>query len=145
MSYTQVSADYSHTVLLRSDGKAVACGGNFSGQCNIPALEVGTSYISDPTLDRALVLQMDLNDSSDDDSVTVVCSSLAGEEQLRFQADVTDSAWETHKRIAIKSHVRLHCLRVVLPDGQLLGKVCYANPGVTLAGVTQSCKRRRLT
>ena len=33
-----------HTVLLRSDGQAVACGGNMGGQCNIPPLDAGISY-----------------------------------------------------------------------------------------------------
>ena len=33
-----------HTVLLRSDGSAVACGCNHDGQCNIPPLEEGMSY-----------------------------------------------------------------------------------------------------
>merc|ERR1712154_559100 len=33
-----------HTVLLRSDGAAVACGGNFEGQCRLPALAGGVTY-----------------------------------------------------------------------------------------------------
>ena len=33
-----------HTVLLRSDGQAVACGIGFVGQCNIPPLDEGISY-----------------------------------------------------------------------------------------------------
>ena len=33
-----------HTVLLRSDGEAVACGANFHGHCRIPPLEEGISY-----------------------------------------------------------------------------------------------------
>ena len=39
-----VSAGYSHTVLLCSDGRAVACGKNTDGQCNIPPLDEGVSY-----------------------------------------------------------------------------------------------------
>ena len=39
-----VSAGGSHTVLLRSDGSAVAFGINVEGQCNIPKLEQGVSY-----------------------------------------------------------------------------------------------------
>jgi alpha-tubulin suppressor-like RCC1 family protein len=35
-----------HTVLLRSDGVAVACGRNNQGQCNIPPLDEGLSYSS---------------------------------------------------------------------------------------------------
>ena len=34
-----------HTVLLRSDGVAVACGRNHHGQCNIPPLDEGVSYL----------------------------------------------------------------------------------------------------
>ena len=34
--YTQISAGTSHTVLLCSDGDAVAIGDNKYGQCNIP-------------------------------------------------------------------------------------------------------------
>lgn len=41
MSYSQVSAGQNHTMLLRSDGNAVACGCNVFGQCNIPPLEEG--------------------------------------------------------------------------------------------------------
>ena len=38
VTYSQVSAGHYHTVLLRSDGRAVACGRNDEGQCNIPGL-----------------------------------------------------------------------------------------------------------
>ena len=39
-----VSAGLYHTVLLRSDGCAVACGLNAQGQCNIPPLDEGVTY-----------------------------------------------------------------------------------------------------
>ena len=39
------SGGFSHTVLLRSDGQAVACGWDYHGQCSIPPLEPGISYI----------------------------------------------------------------------------------------------------
>ena len=44
LKYTHVSAGESHTVLLRSDGSAVACGSNYSGECNIPPLNQGLTY-----------------------------------------------------------------------------------------------------
>ena len=44
MCYTQVSAGRRHSVLLRSDGSAVACGGNDLRQCNIPPLEKEVCY-----------------------------------------------------------------------------------------------------
>ena len=42
---SMVSAGRHHTVLLRSDGCAVACGCNSSGQCDIPPLEEGVRHI----------------------------------------------------------------------------------------------------
>jgi hypothetical protein len=44
ISYVQVSAGGSHTVLLRSDGMVVACGLNDDRQCNIPPLDEGVWY-----------------------------------------------------------------------------------------------------
>ena len=44
LSYTQISAGFTHTVLLRSDGSVVACGDNDVGQWNIPPLNEGLSY-----------------------------------------------------------------------------------------------------
>ena len=44
ISYTQVCASVHHTVLLRSDGSAVACGNNLHGHCDIPPLDEGMSY-----------------------------------------------------------------------------------------------------
>lgn len=42
--YCQVAAGSDHTVLLRSDGCAVACGRNDEGRCDIPEPESGVSY-----------------------------------------------------------------------------------------------------
>lgn len=39
--YVQVSAGYSHTALLRSDGRVAAFGSNDSGQCRLPAPNLG--------------------------------------------------------------------------------------------------------
>merc|ERR1712159_978354 len=44
MGYTQVAAGVCHTVLLKSDGTAVACGHNRNGQCSIPPLDEGLTY-----------------------------------------------------------------------------------------------------
>lgn len=43
-TYVQVSAGLMPTVLLRNDGRAVACN-NVGGQCDIPELEPGASYV----------------------------------------------------------------------------------------------------
>ena len=42
--FCMVSAGYCHTVLLRNDGCAVACGNDEFGQCAIPPLKVGVTY-----------------------------------------------------------------------------------------------------
>jgi alpha-tubulin suppressor-like RCC1 family protein len=44
ITYTQVSAGTNHTVLLRSDGVAVACGRVGKGQCDIPPLPDRMTY-----------------------------------------------------------------------------------------------------
>ena len=44
LAYTQVSAGDCHTVLLRSNGCAVACGRNRCGLWNIPPSDAGLSY-----------------------------------------------------------------------------------------------------
>ena len=45
MHPTMVSAGVDHTVLLRSDGRAVAVGQHVEGQCNLPELETGVEFV----------------------------------------------------------------------------------------------------
>ena len=44
LTYAQVSVDIWHTVLLLSNGDAVACGADAFGQRNIPPLDAGRTY-----------------------------------------------------------------------------------------------------
>ena len=55
-SVTMCSAGGEHSVLLRSDGSAVACGLNDRGQCDIPPLEEGVCYTQVSAGDRHSVL-----------------------------------------------------------------------------------------
>jgi hypothetical protein len=142
MAYAQISAGDDHTVLLLSDGSAVAIGSNDFGQCNIPLPAPGICYVGDLTCGRDLALQLEA--VVEGDAVTLICSTLAGEERLRLTARGVDSAWETHKSIARELKMNLWNLHLVLPDGQLLAKVCRANPGASVADLTQSTKRRRV-
>ena len=142
-TYTQVSAGSSHTVLLRSDGRAVACGLNADGQCNIPTLYPGTWYAADVSVGRNLVLQLDC--SCQADAMLLTFSGLTGEEVMHLNASPSDPAWNTQKRIAHELKVPLQSLRVVLPDGQLLAAACRANPGASLADVIETRKLRCLT
>ena len=51
-----VSAGGQHTVLLQSDGQAVACGCNDHGQCDLPPLKEGLWYIQVSAGDEHTVL-----------------------------------------------------------------------------------------
>jgi hypothetical protein len=78
------------------------------------------------------------------DAVTLICSTLVGEERYRLIARGVDSAWETHKRIACELNVNLSNLQLILPDGQLLAKICRTNPGASVAEVSQSTQQPQL-
>ena len=140
VAYNQVSGGSLHTVLLRSDGGAVAIGYNTHGQCDIPLPEPGISYVGDLTCARDVALQLEA--VVEGDSVSLICSSLGGEERLRLTVEGGESAWETHKRIARELKMNLPNLQLVLPNGQLLAKICRANPAVLVAEVTQSLQHR---
>jgi len=143
MAYTQISAGSVHTVLLRSDGYAVAIGSEKYGQCKIPPPQPRMCYIGDTTCGRDLALQLEF--VGVDDAVALICSTLVGEERYRLIARGVDSAWETHKRIACELNVNLSNLQLVLPDGQLLAKICRTHPGTSVAEVSQSTQQTQLT
>ena len=92
---------------------------------------------------RDLVLQLEF--FCEDEVLVLTCSGLTGEELLRLNASGSDLAWNTHKHIARELNLCLQDLRLVLPNGELLASVCRANPVVTLADVSETRKRRRLT
>ena len=132
MCYTQVSAGVFHSVLLRSDGSAVACGLNDEGQCNIPVFTTG-SYLFDCGKDY--ILQVDI--AFKDDAWVLTCCDLAGHEVLGLRANESDLAWDTHKRIARDLQVNLQSLRLNLPDGQFLASICWASPLATIADLSE--------
>ena len=115
---------------------AVAIGDNADGQCNIPLPELGIFHVGDLTWGRDVALQLET--VVEDDAISLICSSLVGEERLRLTVEGVDSAWETNKRIARELNVNVPNLQLVLADGQLLAKVCSTNPGASVAEVTQS-------
>lgn len=135
--YTQISAGYAHTVLLRSDGKAVACGQNSFGQCDIPSPEPGICYTSNFPLSGDLVLQLDFVHEDDDDGIMLICSSMAGKEEMRLTAQSSDLARDTLKSIARDLNVPSQSFRLVLPNGQLLASICRSNPKLTLADAAE--------
>eukprot|EP00438_Fugacium_kawagutii_P014096 Skav211545 [mRNA] locus=scaffold871:28356:28718:- [translate_table: standard] len=96
-------------------------------------LDKGTLYVSDVLLPKVFACQLEF-----DDHGSLRCSSLAGEEKLRLPISGSDPAWQTLKRIARELDVSLQSLSVIMPSGQLLANVCQANPGVTIAELTQA-------
>ena len=76
LTYKQVAAGNYHTVLLRSDGTAVACGHNEHGQCDIPTLDEGLTYTKVAAGGRHTVLPKS-------DGAAVACGSNA-----RGQCDI---------------------------------------------------------
>merc|ERR1712172_394690 len=77
-TYTQVSAGDCHTVLLRSDGTAVACGANGVGQCRIPAPEDGVFFVPTSLSTPDLVVQLWFDTSAG--ILEAVCRDLSGEQ-----------------------------------------------------------------
>ena len=104
----------------------------------------GNRYIGDTTCGKDFVFQV----VREEDTVMLICSIPGGEERCRFIVQENDSAWETHKSMARELNVNLQNFQLILPDAQLLAKVCRTNPGASVAQVTevtQSTKRRRVT
>ena len=132
-AYIHISAGYQHTVLLRSDGTAVAFGRNENCQCDIPPLQPGMFYVGDQ-LASSMLVQLDF--VCECDGLVLICSNLLGEEKNRVKAKPDDLAWDTHRCIAREMKAPLQSLQLILPDGQLLAKVCRASPSATVADVS---------
>ena len=110
-----------YTVLLKSDGNAVACGCNDFGQCNIPALAEGEVYGL-----KQIVLTVHLVNSQ------AVFYLLSGRELVRIAVDTADDfagILRKFKKEIWPDHRRYH---VVLPTG------------APLRSAMPTAKRRRL-
>ena len=128
ISYSQVSAGDSHTVLLRSDGQAVARGWNSDGQCNIPSLRSWRDwlpfgfaspsyrYICDSTtfamLGKDRVVQVDCL-LEGDGGVILTCVGLDGLEVLRLKAQKSDRIVDVCSRVARELNTTVQNLRMV--------------------------------
>eukprot|EP00438_Fugacium_kawagutii_P028054 Skav235472 [mRNA] locus=scaffold1269:196071:197401:+ [translate_table: standard] len=143
VTYTQVSAGQHHTVLLRSDGFAVACGSNFDGQSSIPSLKSWTEWLGrrPPTLRYIAdfkvmerrperILQLDF--LLEGDAMVLKCVGMDGEEVVRLRTWGSDLAVDALKQLTGKLKASRQQHRVVLPDGQLLEAVCFADPLITV-------------
>ena len=119
-TYTHVAAiGGPHTVLLTSDGNAVACEQNEWGECNIPALSPGVTYVH-----RGAQIVLAL----------IFCEShasfclLSGAEVCRFWVDALDTLKEIRKVFKGKTMTDYGKYRVVLPNGEFLSVACAQAP-----------------
>ena len=156
--YTHVAAGGHHTVLLTSDGAAVACGSNHHGQCAIPALDTGLSYThvaagrnhtvllrSDgtavacgencagqcnlPTLDGDLTFGLPIFVLQGSFACdSVVFKTLGGKEMCRIRASAVDSLADM--RIQLATRLGQMCTRVdaIFPGGEVLSQILCEAP-----------------
>ena len=124
VTYTHVVAiGFGHTVLLTSDGNAVACGQNDWGECNIPALPPGITYVYRGAL---IVLTLFFCES-----YAAFCL-LSGAEVCRFWVDALDTLMEIRKVFKGKTMTDYGKYRVVLPNGEFLSVACAQAPSTII-------------
>ena len=59
MQHVQATAGAGHTMLVRSDGEALAFGFNGDGECDVPALPPGTQYLQAAAGGHTVLLRSD--------------------------------------------------------------------------------------
>ena len=110
-----------HTVLLKSDGTAVACGSNRDGQCDIPALAEGEAYGI-----KQIVLTVHLA------THYAVFHLLSGRELCRIEIDAADDFDAIEQKFIRQRGPDYRRYRVVWPTGD------------PLRSAMPTAKRRRL-
>merc|ERR1712217_251705 len=137
VTYTQAAAGNEHTVLLRSDGTAVASGFNVYGQCNIPPLPDGVCYIkAAPSVNRTV---LSLHLGSDQAAFYL----LNGAEVCKIEVVATDNMVDIRKRFMERmkvSHGRFH---VMLSTGESLNAVCSQHPSVSVGHFAPRKRRKK--
>merc|ERR1712008_25848 len=135
VTYSQVSAEIYHSLLLRSDGRVVASGCNDSGQCTIPSLhthrlsckQAARRYIPDASLSRSgnnRVFQLSFSRS--EHGISITCTSLAGEVLCKLMCHEDGLIVDVPARIAEEISVPQQDLRLVMPNGQLMSLMPYS-------------------
>merc|ERR1712232_1232237 len=115
-TYTRIAAGDKHTVLLRSDGTAVACGYNIYGQCNVPAPKDDVYFVPISSSRPDFVVQLFIEAA--EATIEAVCRYLSGEQIASWI--VPDKASCVKRDIDKMLVPGVRKLGVVLPDGRLL-------------------------
>merc|ERR1711957_269123 len=123
-----------HTLLVQSDGRAIACGFNIHGQCDLPVAKrrsVASLFSGDcrvsvvPSMRMhsltgpGLVVQLSCN-IVENDQFHLEGVGLSGEILFRLNSNTSELVGELHDRIMQVTGTTKNCLSVVLPDGRLL-------------------------
>merc|ERR1712216_546825 len=116
VSYTQAVVGHCHTVLLKSDGTAVACGDNRFGQCSIPALDgSSTRYVTSFEVYRPRkVLQ-----ASSDEAI-LRFSGLDGTTVCELERKAGESISGLQIRLTQELHTGRDAVDIIFPGGMLL-------------------------
>ena len=123
-----VAAGGGHTVLLRSDGTAVACGRNADGQCHLPALDGGLTYVHSGQ--SCLLPPIVLQASFDGTSIHFV--TLGGEELCHIEATATEHLADLRVQLMHEIGSMYSRVDVVLPGGELLSGILSQEPSALL-------------
>merc|ERR1712060_908640 len=105
------------------------------GECNIPSLRTWAErltfsraarrYVPDTSLTRSAggtrVLQLSCHESGD--GISIICTSLAGEALCTVTLQEIDFITDVPGRIATEIAAPEQCLRLVLPNGNLLSSM----------------------
>ena len=134
-----VAAGFRHTVLLRSDGRAVACGWNADGQCDLPALQswrawftgrrARRTYVASPNLVYApvlLILQASRHETS------ILFTTLAGDVRHQFEATDADRLEDVRTRLTTEACMEHSRVDVISPSGALMSNILREFPLATL-------------
>ena len=111
----------------------MACGQNHRGQCNIPALPPGVTYVY-----RGAQMVLTL----------IFCEShaafclLSGKEVCRVKIHDSDKLIDIRKVFQSKMKAEHGKFRVVMPGGRLLNAVCAQAPSITIEPFLERWRRR---
>ena len=114
-------------MLLRNDGAAVAFGDDWQGQCTVPPLEEGATYVANagPNTKARVILQCSF------DGVAVTLAKLSGEPLCRIPAAAEDGLATTLSRATRQLHGQpFECIS---PAGALLRRVLADDKAATVA------------
>ena len=135
-----------HTVLLRSDGAAVAFGRDIYGQCGIPILGGGGADSDVRYIPCAMATPprriFQAHFDHQDDRVFIRLINMSGEEHCRLVVPATDRLVTVENKCIAASGSPTG-MGVLLPSGELLRHVILRDPSANIAKELESVRKKR--